>query len=29
MVNAALEDFKFWAKRLKAEEGIDYDAKGP
>lgn len=28
MINAALEDFKFWAKRLKAEEGIDYDAKG-
>jgi hypothetical protein len=26
--NIALEHFKFWAKRLKVEEGIDYSEKG-
>lgn len=28
MMNTAFEDFKLWAARLKAEEGIDYQAKG-
>lgn len=28
MVDIAFDHFKFWAKRLKAEEGIDYSEKG-
>ena len=28
MVDIAFDHFKFWAKRLKTEEGIDYSEKG-
>ena len=28
MADAAFDHFKFWAKRLKTEEGIDYTEKG-